>query len=269
MPGKMIACLPMLLLFSTAALAGEYRLGFNDGIFGGQRTLDLAKALRKQHRVDADKLEINRIEVVAKSQQGGGLAWIGSRYSQTNRQTVPGNAMLYDNPAAWTFGHLTFMAQGLGSDLKLNLNGQIKLREVIVHAHKTTDKETLVKDHQGNARLVLPMGHQTLLGQNAINIKQLLRTKTKINPDRYNLKGIEVSAKSRNGSGQVWLESGRQASRKQVLSGSPRTFNARDRQTYDRKFIKSPVVANQKPPWRVHFNGDIRLNELVINLAPR
>lgn len=261
--------LAAILLLSSAAKAEVYRLQFNDQIYGGHRTVELKKAMQKQHRVDASKLEIEKVDVVVKSQQGGGQVWVGSRYSQSNRLTAAGQAANFNNPANWTFSRISFPAQGFDSDLQLNLNGQLKLREVIVHARDTPDSESVAKNKQGNARITLPMNHLKLTGQNTINLKKILRSNTKVNPDKYNFKGLEVSVKSRQGGGQVWLESGHQASSIQTVGGIPQAFENNNQDSYDRKYFKAMQGENQPTPWLLKFNGDLKLNEIIINLAPR
>jgi hypothetical protein len=259
----------LMLFFSSAVYAETYHLQFRDHIFGGHRTLNLEQALQNQHRIDAKELEISRIEVVVKSQQGGGQVWLGSRYSQTNRQTAPGSAVNFDNPADWTYATLPFLTQGMGGDLMLNLNGQLKLREVVVHARKLADDKSVVKSRQGDARVTLPMNHQHLTGLYTLNLKKVLRNQSKINPDRYDLKGIEVAVKSRQGGGQVWLESGNQATEIQTIKGVSANFERRDPHTYYRIFLKALQQDNQKTPWLLQFNGEIMLNEIIINLVPK
>ena len=71
MSRKMVTKLFLILslFMSSAAYAEVYRLNFNDRIYGGHRTVDLQKAMQQQHRVDAGKLEIEKVDVIAKSQQ--------------------------------------------------------------------------------------------------------------------------------------------------------------------------------------------------------
>ena len=258
------------LLFSSAAYAEIYRLQFNDQIYGGHRTVDLQKALQHQHRVDARKVEIEKVDVVAKSQQGGGLIWMGSPYSQTDRRTVPGQAVNFNNPADWTFSRQTFTTRGFGDNLKLNLNGQFKLRAIVVHTRMFNDSENIAIGKNGNVRVTVTMHHLKLMGLQTINLKQLLRRNTNVNPDKYNLKGLEVSVKSRQGGGQIWFEdNGEQTSSLQTAGGIPQVFENNNAGSYDRKYFKATLRDNQPMPWLLKFNGDLKINEIIINLAPR
>jgi hypothetical protein len=246
------------LLVSSAASAEVYRLQFNDQIFGGHRTVDLKKAMQHQHHVDAGKLVIEKVDVVAKSQQGGGLVWLGSHYSQSGRQTVPGQAVNFNNPAGWTFNRLTFTTQEFGNDA------------IVVHTREIEKSENVVSNKQGNVRITVPMHHLKLTGLQTINLKQLLRRNTKINPDKYNLKGLEVSIKSRQGGGQIWFEDdGQLASGLQSVGGIPQVFDNNNPGSYDRKYFKATRRENQASPWLLMLNGDLKLNEIIINLAPR
>ncbi len=120
------------LLISSTAHAEVFHLQFNDAIFGGFQVVDLHQALYNQYQVDASKFEVDHIEVVLKSQYGGGLAWTGSPYSQRDRRVVTGQAANFYNPAGWNFSRIIFPASGSADDLLLNLYGQFRLREVFV-----------------------------------------------------------------------------------------------------------------------------------------
>jgi len=121
-----------ILLISSVVHAEEFRLNFNDAMFGGFQTVDLHRALYEQYQVDASRLDLDYIEVVLKSKYGGGLAWTGSPYSQRDRHVVMGQAANFFNPSDWNFSRLVFPATGSADDLLLNLNGQFRLREVLV-----------------------------------------------------------------------------------------------------------------------------------------
>ena len=257
------------LLVNGASHAEVFRLQFDDTIFGGHHTIDLQQALYKQFQVDSSRLGIDRIDVVVKSQYGGGLVWPGSRYSQVGRRTVTGYPANFNNPSDWTFSHLIFPVRGSADDLQLNLNGQFKLREVIVHTPDFRDAENAGNNTQGNVRMILPMFHLQLMGLNEIDLKQLVRSDTRMNPDEFHLKGIEVSVKSRQQGGQVWLVSGHRVSELQDVSAAGRFFASNDPGSYGRNYFKVGQGNNQSMPWLLKLNGDIKLNEIVINLVRR
>ena len=121
-----------IFIISSIVHAEDFRLHFNDAIFGGFQTVDLHRALYEQYQVDARWIEVDHVEVVLKSRYGGGLAWTGSPYSQRDRRVVTGQAANYNNPAGWNFSRLIFPASGSDDDLLLNLYGQFRLREVLV-----------------------------------------------------------------------------------------------------------------------------------------
>ncbi|MFW2440533.1 MAG: hypothetical protein ACN4GR_14335 [Arenicellales bacterium] len=257
------------LLISSASHAEVFRLQFKDYILGGFRTLDLHQALYNQYQLDASRLDIETIEVVLKSQHGGGLVWSGSRYSQLDRQVVTGQAVNFNNPADWTYSHIIFPAQGAAGDLKLNLNGLFKLREVLVRTRDESGAESVVKSMQGDGRVILPMFHLELTGLNSINLKQLLRSDSRLNPDEFQLKGIEVLVKSRKQGGQVWLENGNRHTEPQAVDTAGRFFASNDPGSYGRNYFRFANGNNQSKPWLLKLNGDIKLNEIVINLVPR
>jgi hypothetical protein len=121
-----------ILIYSGLVHAEDFRLQFNDAVYGGFQTVDLHWALYEQHQVDASSLELDYIEVILKSKYGGGLAWTGSPYSQRDRRVVYGQAANFYNPSGWSFSRIVFPATGLFDDLLLNMNGQFSLREVLV-----------------------------------------------------------------------------------------------------------------------------------------
>jgi hypothetical protein len=257
------------LAISSASHAEFFRLQFKDYIFGGFRTLDLQQALYDQYHVDASGLDIETIDVVIKSQYGGGLVWTGSRNSQVDRRVVSGQAVNFNNPADWTYSHIIFPARGTAGDLQLNLNGLFKLREVLVQTREYRDAENAVKSMQVDGRMTLPMFHLELTGRNSIDLKQLVRSDTRMNPDEFQLKGIEVSAKSRQQGGQVWLENGDRVSELQAVDTAGNIFASNDPGSYGRNYFKFTNGNNQVMPWLLKLNGDIKLNEIVINLVPR
>ena len=121
-----------ILILSSLVYAEDFRLDFNDAVYGGFQTVDLHWALYEQHQVDASSLELDYIEVVLKSKYGGGLAWTGSPYSQRDRRVVTGQAANFYNPSDWNFSRITIPASGTAGDFLLNLQGQFRLREVLV-----------------------------------------------------------------------------------------------------------------------------------------
>ena len=129
-----IACLLGLsiLIVSSTTHAEVFRLNFNDAAFGGFQTVDLHQALNQQFQVDASRLDVESIEVVLKSKYGGGRAWTGSPYSQRDRRVVNGQPANFYNPSGWNFSRIVFPATGYSDDLLLNLNGQFRLREVLI-----------------------------------------------------------------------------------------------------------------------------------------
>lgn len=266
---KLFQLITATLLFMTAAVAQAevFRLQFNDKIYGGHGTLDLNKTLMQQHRIKANELDIESIDVIVKSREGGGQVWVGSRYGQSDRRTAGGTVANYNNPADWTFSRISFPASNQGAGLLLNLNGNLKLREVRLHARYAREQSEVISNEKGDARITLPMRHLQLSGLHKVNLKQLLRNDAGINPDDYHLKGIEVSLKSRQGGGQVWLESAHGTSEIQTAGGLPEVFDNNNSGSYDRKYFKASRRNNQASPWLVGFNGDIKVNEIIVNLA--
>lgn len=261
--------LAVSLVISSASHAEVFRLQFKDYIFGGFRTLDLQQALYKQHQVDASGLDIETIDVVIKSQYGGGLVWSGSRNSQVDRRVVTGQAVNFHNPADWTYSHIIFPVRGTAGDLQLNLNGLFKLREVLVRTRDFRDAENELIDVQDSFRIVLPMFHLKLSGYSSIDLKQLLANDTHVNSDGYQLKGIDVSVKSRQPGGQIWLETGRKVSVLQEVATAGHLFNSKDPGTYGHYSFTAVKSNISSMPWLLKFNGDIQLNEIIIKLAPR
>ncbi len=121
-----------IVLLSSLVRAEDFRLQFNDAIYGGVQTVDLHWALYEQYQVDASRLELDYIEVVLKSKYGGGLAWTGSPYSQRDRRVVYGQAADFYNPSGWNFSRITIPTSGTADDFLLNLQGQFILREVLI-----------------------------------------------------------------------------------------------------------------------------------------
>ena len=262
--------LPLVMLMaSTVANAETFNLKFNDRVFGGLASVDLVRTLQTQHRINPLELHIESVDVVVKSREGGGQVWLGSRQSQSNRQTAAGTLANFNNPADWTFSRLSFPAGNYGAGLYLNLNGNLKLREVNIRASLAHGEGEVLSNEKGDKRITLPMRHETISGLQKINLKQLLRRDAGINPDDYDLKGIEVSLKSRQGGGQVWLETAQAMSDIQTAGGIPGVFDNNNPGSYDRKYFKAPRRNNSTTPWLLGLNGEIKLNEIIVNLARR
>jgi hypothetical protein len=257
------------LLTSSTACADVLQLQFKDYIIGGHRTLDLHQALFEQHQVDIDKIQIEKIDVVIKSRSGGGQIWLGSGYSKTDVRIVPGQAANFNNPADWTFSHVVFLFNGAVSKPQLNLNGQFKLREIVVYTADYADSDNTVTNTSDNISIGLPMFHLNLIGLNSINLKQLLASDAGLNLDEYDIQSIEVLAKSRDGSAKVWLESGFETSEKQTVEGLAQVFDSNEPDTYGSSYLTVRKINNHSVPWLLKFDGEIKLHEIIVKLVPR
>lgn len=257
------------LLISSTVYAEVLRLQFKDYIIGGHRTLDLHKALFEQHQVNTDKIQIEKIDVVIKSRSGGGQIWTGSSYSKEDVRIVSGQPANFNNPADWTFSHIIFMFNSATSEPQLILNGQFKLREIVVYTRDYAVSDNTVKNTSGDVSIGLPMFHLKLIGLNIINLKQLLRSDSELNPDEYDIQGIEVLAKSRDGSAKVWLESGSESSDKQTVDGLAQTFDSNEPDSYGSIYLKIKKINNHSMPWLLKFDGDVKLHEIFVKLAHR
>lgn len=268
---KLCMCLifTSFLFLSTVVHADVFHLQFNDEIFGGHQTVDLQNALREQFHVDVKQLSIEKIDVVVKSWFGGGLVWLGSRYSQSDRRFVNGQAANFNNPADWTFNQITFPESGTHRELQLHLNGQFRLREVIVSTQTRTDPELLFNSDQARNGILIPLYDLELNGLSSLDIKQLLRNDTRLNPDKYYLNAVMVAIKSRQDGAQAWLENGNWVSKVELLTGAGQGFNSHDVASYDHRTIRAALNENESSPWLLKFNGDVMLYEIVVILAQR
>ena len=266
-------CLRLLFTFflslSVVAHAEVFHLQFNDEIFGGHQTLDLQNTLFEQYRVDAGQISIDKIDVLVKSWFGGGLVWLGSRYSQSDRRFVNGQASNFNNPADWTFNHISFHVNATNSDLQLNLNGQFRLREVIVSVQTPSDPGNTINSDQAENGILLPLYHMELNGLSSLDIKQLLRNDTRLNPDKYYLNAVMLAIKSRQDGAQAWLENGHRVSKVELLSGAGQGFNSNDPASYDHRTIRAAQYENESSPWLLKFSGDVMLYEIIVILAQR
>lgn len=261
--------LNLLLLCSLPASAATLALQFNDTLVGGHRTLDLGEALAAQHGLDGRRLNIDVIEVIAKSAQGGGQVWTGSEYSQQDRRTLPGQAQNFNNPADWTFSRLLFRGGGSGEALQLNLYGQLKLRAVVIHTRDHGRAGDITQPQQGVLRVRLPMHHLQLSGSNNIDIAQLIYNDTSIDPRHYDLQGIDVSIKSRNGASRAWLGSSLDSAAAQRVEGLAEYFDSNDPQSYRQFRFDGSAGGSGAVAWQLQLTGDVRLNEITVYLKPR
>lgn len=259
----------LLFICSLTAAAETLPLQFNDYLVGGHRILDLREALAAQHGVDGRRLDIDAIEVIAKSAQGGGQVWTGSEYSQQDRRTLPGQVQNFNNPADWTFSRLLFRGDGSDEALQLNLYGQLKLRAVVIHTRGHGGSGDVTQHQQGALRVHLPMHHLQLSGTNNIDIAQLIHNDTSIDPRHYDLQGIDVSLKSRNGSGRAWLGSRQDISAAQRVEGLAEHFASNDPQSYREYRFNGSAGGSVPVAWQLQLTGDVRLNEITVYLRPR
>lgn len=257
------------LFLSTVVDADVFHLQFNDQIFGGHQTVDLQNALREQYQVDANQISIEKIDVVVKSWFGGGQVWLGSRYNQADRRFVNGQANNFNNPADWTFNQIAFVINETNSDLQLNMNGQFRLREVIVSSTGNVESEDGMHSMRAAADILLPLYHMELNGLSSLDLKQLLQNDTQLNPDEYHLNSVTVAIKSSHDGAQVWLESGQQMSKVGIINGARQAFSSHDPGTYEFRSINAAKYGNESSPWLLNFNGDFRLYEIIVSLEQR
>ena len=258
-----------LLFVNGVTRADVFRLQFNDEIFGGHQTVDLQTALLEQYRVDTGQISIDKIDVLVKSWFGGGMVWLGSRYSQSDRRFVNGQAANFNNPADWTFNRISFPVSGTNNELQLNLNGQFRVREVIVSAQLHTENDNLNSRNQVENGILLPLYHLQLTGLSSLDIKQLLLNDTRLNPDKYYLSAVMVAIKSRQDGAQAWLENGNRVSNVELLNGADQDFDSHDPASYDHRTISVAQYEDESSPWLLKFSGDVMLNEIVVILSQR
>ena len=127
----------------------------------------------------------------------------------------------------------------------------------------------MINSDQVENGILLPLYHLQLNGLSSLDIKQLLRNDTRLNPDKYYLSAVMVAIKSRQDGAQVWLENGNRISKVELLSGAGQVFNSHDVASYDHRTISVAQYENESSPWLLKFNGDVMLYEIVVILAQR
>ncbi len=139
----------LLLCQGVAADGLQIVLPFNDvALIPGHVVRLKAETLRLDPKFDFNKVELDSVDIVAKSRLGQGriALRVGNQYSP--RKLVPGKKQEYDDPADPTFHTVNIRHYGASSAglWQLLVVGYIKLRQVVLHLRPRADDAVLLDD---------------------------------------------------------------------------------------------------------------------------
>lgn len=143
--------------------------------------------------------------------------------------------------------------------LRTALVSQLTLTSLLLASNafavsKTVKLDVLGEHHRGVSKL----------GLKALSKRQHGRQAVK----GWNLKEVEVTAKSKKGGADAYIQVGHDLSSPQNILGTPETFESYNSGFYKLNF-KAPSLyrgQTQTGPWKLHLQGNVKLGSLILKL---
>jgi hypothetical protein len=117
---------------------------------------------------------------------------------------------------------------------------------------------------QADERLFLQFGDLNMDEQNTLNLKDEIRYQyPDLNIENYQLKAINVVAKTYDGRGSAYLQIGSATTYAKRFGGSPDLFYSRDENTFDRVDFYSPTNQPVDGSWLLRLNGNFIIRRMM------
>jgi hypothetical protein len=133
---KKFAMIAATVLMSSTALASErFVLQLNDAEFNGRSAIALKTLLMRQHRINANRYQLEQVSMMAKSRAGRGTAALRVGRYQSNEQRVQGDPRSFNDRSPRSFDRLSFYNEARrdrGQEWQIILVGNIKVRRIVV-----------------------------------------------------------------------------------------------------------------------------------------
>ena len=98
-----------------------------------------------------------------------------------------------------------------------------------------------------------------------LNLKQLARRYNPgFDPSRFDLKGVNLVAKSRQGMGEAYLQVGNERSYVERIAGNPMDFAIDRPMTYEH--ISLNINDGSRGEWEVYLRGVVKIKRMVLLL---
>ncbi|MCB0309278.1 MAG: hypothetical protein KDD50_05235 [Bdellovibrionales bacterium] len=122
----------------------RFIIDMRDEVYRGRSTVGLKALIQRQYgRVNLEDMELQGVQLMAKSAAGRGSAalYVGGRYQ--DQATIDGRRGDFENDARWTFNPSNLRSFERGDRQgrwELELNGNVKIRQIIVMANELRDR---------------------------------------------------------------------------------------------------------------------------------
>jgi hypothetical protein len=236
------------------------QLRYFDQHLRGQNILTLKKKWKEQNpRVNFERFDLVAVRLVAKSKMGRGQAKLVVGQEETYSETIGGRPNDFHDQDAYTYSRVRFENPKSNSKGKwqIHLRGNFKIKKVVL----------IVKPKSFGRRLKLNYYGEHMRGQNTLFLKRKIRQEyPNMDLSRFELKGVQMVAKSKHGGGKAKLVVGQNETYEQTVAGSPRGFHRDANHTYDSVSFENPSYYGSQGKWQIHLRGNFKVQSVIIKL---
>lgn len=250
---------------------GDERIKSRDRV----ETIDIKKQLRRAHgQINFDRLELNRIYLVAKSKSGRGQAWLSLRSSNTAVHPIGGERQYFNSSDPDTFDHVvigpTHAVHG-SEHWQLKVRGDLRIREIVIVMNDCAREECYTDDpDQGVVQLTLDYDDLEIKNyaraSGILIQRELEKAYGRVDFDHLRLVNIALLAKSADGEGQAWLVVGSQPTAAKTVRGRASRFESRDTETFDRVVFAPPNPGDTAGRWILMHRGHFKVRKLTVEM---
>ncbi len=235
----------------------RYVLDYDDVNLRGENTLALKRKLQRQHGISADRLQLQRVRLVAKSRHGQGEAKLVVGQNSTRWQTLDGTPSEFRSNRPATYDREIFQNPSRRSDgrWQIKLQGNIKVKRVVLVVKKPNRAKKFTIDYYGDH----------LQGENTLFLKRALRDQHGITPADYKLIRVKLVAKSKHGAAQASLFANGSSTAFKTIDGNPRAFRNNRFRTYHSIGFESPA-SRDRGRWQIDLRGNIKVHSVDVFL---
>jgi hypothetical protein len=229
----------------------------------GMNTIKLKQEIKALNpNINLQNSKLVSVMVMAKSKRGHGKATLVVGRQVSRSHNIGGYPEDFHYNERYTFNKVQISNLGMGSQGKwqLDLQGNLKVKKVVVVIKKKQPQQRLVK---------ISMYNQHLRGFNVLKIKQLIKQQNPgIDLQKNKIMEVTLVAKSKRGNGEATLITNSGFSYPETINGSPRAFES----NAPRSFSKVTLVNESSSSMgkvQVELQGNIIVKDILVKLKKK
>ncbi|OFZ24299.1 MAG: hypothetical protein A2381_04695 [Bdellovibrionales bacterium RIFOXYB1_FULL_37_110] len=257
------------LMTLTVSLFAQERIiiEMNDQVFQGSAVLNLKQLARRYNPgFDPSRFDLKGVNLVAKSRQGMGEAYLQVGNERSYVERIAGNPMDFAIDRPMTYEHISLnINDGSRGEWEVYLRGVVKIKRMVLLLERGFGPDPV-------ERIRLDFFGTEFSGDNIIRLKQeILRVHPYINLREHKIKRVILMAKSQFGRGTAALFIDGHRSYPEIINGNPVNYNNNAPHTFDRVTLENTLMDSNSPDgvWQVLLNGNIKIDSVIVVLERR